>query len=129
MSRGNSKIQNTLFISFLKIGKPVTFDELCRMLISWGDKDPNTVKFKPSKIRSLRRSLQGLRRDELLITLGSGGRADPFRYFIHPMNAIAMEPEKTEQIIGALEKAPGGLEALVRSMPRPRERGDELRTK
>lgn len=110
MSRGISKIQKGLFACLLRIGKPVTFDELCRTSLKWGGFDPNTDRFKQSKLRSLRRSLRGQIRDGAIITLGGGGRADPFRYFPHPM-ILAISGRN--DLIEAIEKAPGGLEALA----------------
>jgi hypothetical protein len=46
--------------------------------------------------RSLRHTLHRMVSSGGLIAIGDGGRADPFRYFIHPM-IIAMTCKTTEE--------------------------------
>jgi hypothetical protein len=60
-------------------GRPMTFAEIRKVAIG------NDGWLSFSEERSLRRALQTMVRDEGIIALGSGGRADPHRYSINPL--------------------------------------------
>jgi hypothetical protein len=49
--------------------------------------------------------------DEFLIAIGDGGRAEPYRYFIHPLQ-ICLWGDKA--LLQVLDADPGATEALRR---------------
>jgi hypothetical protein len=59
----------------------------------------------------------------MLITIGDGGRSDPYRYFLNPIGIALMcsEPE-AEALWKALEADPGAEEACVRLNMRQKAR-------
>jgi hypothetical protein len=84
MSRGPGKMQRVILKSLLEKAEPATFAELCGGSV--GD-------LHPSAVRSARRALAAMVRDGAVITIGSGGPADPFRYALHPLiRAAAQAP-------------------------------------
>lgn len=116
MSRGLGKWERTLLMLIRAYGKPVTFDVIRSGAIeSFGE------KFTPSVERAMRRALHGLVGKTMVIELGDGGRAEPFRYFIHPMVIGSMQAHKqpeAEALKKALEADPGAEAATERWMTR-----------
>jgi hypothetical protein len=92
MSRGPGVMQKYLVYLVSGHHKPVTFAEL-RSVILKADHAPPDHVLRPSVERSLRRALQSLVRDEVLIALGSGGRGDPHRYLFNPLIAALVGDE------------------------------------
>src|SRR5258708_4275420 len=118
MSRGLGKLQRVLFLTIRRHGKPMTFEDMCAEAI--GDDDvPLTASFE----RSIRRALHRMVSDGMLIAIGGGGRADPYRYFFDPIGIVFMcgEPE-AKTLWKALEADPGAEEACVRLRMRDKAR-------
>jgi hypothetical protein len=86
MSRGPGRLQleRALFAEIQLHGEPTTFEDI-RALIRKDFDLADDTKLDPWLERSLRRALQRMVTNGGLIAIGGGGRADPFRYFIHPM--------------------------------------------
>jgi hypothetical protein len=84
MSRGLGRWQNAFLSTIRVYRRPLTFEDFLVILRQGQGVKPG-VKPKRSFARSLRRALQTLVRNQLLITIGKGGPGDPFRYFLHPM--------------------------------------------
>jgi hypothetical protein len=101
MSRGPGMMQRYLFSTISIHGKPVTFGEL-RDIILKADGAPAGAELRPPIERSLRRALHSLVSEEILIALGSGGRADPHRYSLNPI-VVAMAGGDFDAVIAALE--------------------------
>lgn len=79
MSRGLGKLQRVLWVHIQRHGKPIAFEEIRAEAI--GDGGSLSASFE----RSLRRALHRMVENGGLIAIGDGGRADPYRYFIHPL--------------------------------------------
>ena len=68
----------------------------------------------PSLERSLRRALYRMVRGGELIAIGDGGRAEPYRYFIHPMIIGMMgKTPVADALYKALEADPGAAKAVA----------------
>ncbi|MDA9405563.1 hypothetical protein XH80_01865 [Bradyrhizobium sp. CCBAU 45384] len=80
----------------------MTFDEM-----RGGEKQPAALE------RSARRALHGMVKAKALIALGDGGRAEPHRYFIHPL-LIGFWKDETLQ--AALKADPGAKAAAAKDM-------------
>jgi hypothetical protein len=115
MSRGLGKLQRALFAAIQRHGKPMTFDDI--RAAATGD---GGFLLATSFERSIRRSLQRMVRDDGLIAIGDGGRADPFRYFIHPrvMRAMCDTEEQFDALLEVLAADPGAGEAWDKCMGR-----------
>jgi hypothetical protein len=113
MSRGLGKLQRVLFLTIQRHGKPMTFNDIRAEAIGDGG-----FLLATSFERSIRRSLHRMVSDGGLIAIGGGGRADPYRYFIHP-TIIAMTGTKEEfaAVMDALAADPGANEALKKASP------------
>jgi hypothetical protein len=98
MSRGLGRMQRVLFETIRRHGQPMTFDEL--RIEAIGD---DGGRLRGAFERSMRRALHRMVSDGGLIAIGGGGRADPFRYFVHPM---VMPPEETNALMDALAADP-----------------------
>ena len=122
MSRGPGKLQRVLFLTIRRHGKPMTFDDIRVEAI--GD-DP--VRLSASFERSIRRSLHRMVSEGVLIAIGGGGRADPFRYSIHPM-LVAMTDTKEAftATTDAFKADPGGAEALHKAFARSKPEADDV---
>jgi hypothetical protein len=104
MSRGPGKLRRALFLTIRRHGKPMTFEEMRGEAIG----DEPDVRLTASVERSGRRALHRMVSDGLLIAIGGGGRADPYRYFFDP-GKIEMMCDKPEAraLWRALEADPG----------------------
>lgn len=103
MSRGLGMMQRHLLAVIRRHGKPVTFSELRSLILKANNAPADAVLRSPVE-RSFRRALQGLVTLKALLALGSGGRADPHRYCVHPMLlAIAGNKEEFDAAMAALE--------------------------
>jgi hypothetical protein len=114
MSRGPGAMQRYLVYLIRVHGKPVTFAELRAIILKAGNAPAGAV-LRPPVERSLRRALRSLVRDQIIITLGGGGRGDPHRYFLHPQAAAFI---CGEQEFKALAEAFEAEEAHARSNSR-----------
>jgi len=93
MSRGQGKLQRSIWGTILQHGKPMTFAEM-RGGPHIGD----------SFERSARRALQKMVKDDVLIAIGTGGRGQPFRYFPHPFLIGMMDDKaKARELLQALD--------------------------
>jgi hypothetical protein len=126
MSRGLGRLQRAILALICDHGKPITFEEI-RALVR---KEAPNLPPDHWLWRSLRRALHRLVLDGELITLGEGGRADPQRYFFHPMvlyqvkdpvpraafdadpGAMVAEAKDKAKMVGLLAKMSAALEEL-----------------
>jgi hypothetical protein len=108
MSRGLGRLQRVLSETIWRHGKPMTFDDILTVIRQELGAEDGT-KLRPSFERSLRHALHQMVSDGGLITIGGGGRADPFRYFMDPtLIAIASTtPEEGHAWLNALAADPG----------------------
>jgi hypothetical protein len=84
-SRGPGKLQRALWETILQHGKPMTFDDIRAVILQELEVEAGT-RLRLSFERSLRRALHRIAEPGgELIVIGEGGRADPYRYFIHPL--------------------------------------------
>jgi hypothetical protein len=111
MSRGLGRLQRGLWETIQQHGKPMTFEEM-RAVIRQVFEMEDGAKLYPPFERSLRRALHRMVDNGGLIAIGSGGRADPYRYFMHPMVIAMAMPEETETLMERLAADPGANEAL-----------------
>jgi hypothetical protein len=119
MSRGLGKLQRYLLGLIRRHGKPLTFAEMLqRIWIESHERGvPIETRIRPSAEPSLRRALYSLTSDKILIAIGDGGRAEPHRYFIHPLSIGMMgETEEAQALKQALEADPGADAAAARDM-------------
>ncbi|MGO9421177.1 hypothetical protein [Roseiarcus sp.] len=118
MSRGHGHLQNFVQAMISRAGKPMTFEDM-RAAILESAGTPPTAKLLPARERSLRRAVQRLTDDSVLIAIGDGGRGDPFRYFIHPV-IIGMishdDPERGRALEAALTADAGSNAAAAKFM-------------
>jgi hypothetical protein len=99
-----ANLQRALFLTIRRHGKPMTFEEMRGKAI--GD-EPN-VRLTAWVERSRRRALHRMVREGLLIAIGGGGRADPYRYFFDPGKiAIICDEPEARALWRALEADPG----------------------
>ena len=119
MSRGPGRLQRALWQAIQQHGKPMAFAEIRAEVVEAG------IWVSPSLERSLRRALYRMVSDGELIALGSGGRADPHRYFIHPMiiGMMGKTPE-ADALFKALKADPGAARWLIADAGRPQAGGD-----
>ena len=109
MSRGLGKVQRMLLGLIREFGAPMTFDQ---MLLAIGLQTKQRTKLEPSLKRSLRRALHSmLVNSSELIALGNGGRAEPYRYFFHPVTLYLMKDQALQE---AFDADPGAKEAIRR---------------
>jgi hypothetical protein len=91
MSRGLGKMQRLILSTLLQEAQPITFAELCGAPVA---------TLHPAAIRSARRALAAMVKDGAVIAVGSGGRASPFRYVLHPRIKAAAQANTTERPVG-----------------------------
>ena len=109
MSRGLGKVQRMLLGLIREFGEPMTFDQ---MLLAIGLQTIQRTKLEPSLTRSLRRALHSMVVNSgELIALGNGGRAEPYRYFFHPVTLYLMKDQALQE---AFDADPGAKEAIRR---------------
>ena len=109
MSRGLGKLQRMLLGLIREFGEPMTFDQV-RLAI--GLQTKQRTKLEPSLTRSLRRALHSMVVNSAeLIALGNGGRAEPYRYFFHPVTLYLMKDQALQE---AFDADPGAKEAVRR---------------
>ena len=89
MSRGHGKIQQVLWGIMLHHSRPLTFEEILGKGERW----------HPNRERSARRALHSIVKDGTFVTIGKGGRADPFRYFFNPMMFDLIPDRKTAKAL------------------------------
>jgi len=94
MSRGPGRIQRYLIGMIRWYGKPMTFADIRAQVKQDLDIEPDG-KLRVSFERSLRRALHRFVCDEILISVGNGGPADPLQYLPHPL-LIAFGGNKAE---------------------------------
>jgi hypothetical protein len=105
MSRGLGKMQRMLLGLIREFGEPMTFDQM-RLAMGLTDK----LEAWPSLKRSMHRALRSMVGGELIV-LGDGGRADPYRYFFHPVILYLMKDQALQE---AFDADPGAKEAVRR---------------
>ena len=88
-----------------EFGEPMTFDQM-RLAMGLTDK----LEAWPSLKRSMHRALRSMVGGELIV-LGDGGRADPYRYFFHPVILYLMKDQALQE---ALDADPGAKEAILK---------------
>lgn len=123
MSRGPGALQRALWTMIRQHGKPMTFNDIRADIRKQVDKDGTKYSslewslLYSSLERSLRRALQRMVRDDVVIAIGDGGRADPHRYFIHPLiiGMMGKTPE-ADALLQALEADPGAGVAANKAM-------------
>jgi len=106
MSRGLGKMQRMLLGLIREFGEPMTFDQM-RLAMGLTDK----LEAWPSLKRSMHRALHSMVVSGELIALGDGGRADPYRYFFHPVILYLMKDQALQE---AFDADPGAKEAVRR---------------
>jgi hypothetical protein len=113
MSRGLGRLQRWLVPMIRRHGKPMTFDDM-RAIIRRELEVEEGTKLYSSLERSLRRALHRMVSNGGVIAFGGGGRADPFRYFMHPMVITMMcgTNEEISALMDVLAADPGANEAL-----------------
>jgi hypothetical protein len=91
MSRGPGRLQRAIFETIRKHGKPMTFAEIQNMAFPEGTYDGDMARALGASnvgvIRSMRRAIQKMVEQEVLVAAGNGGRGDARRYSIHPIIA------------------------------------------
>ena len=107
MSRGLGKMQRMLLGLIREFGEPMTFDQM-RLAMGLTDK----LEAWPSLKRSMHRALHSMVVSGELIALGDGGRADPYRYFFHPVILYLMKDQALQE---AFDADPGAKEAVRRN--------------
>ena len=126
MSRGPGRLQRALFTMIRQRGKPMTFNDIRADVRKQFDKDGTRYSsFEWSLLyssleRSLRRALQRMVRDGVLIAIGGGGRADPSRYSIHPkiMHEMCGTEKEFVALLEVLADDPGAIKAWDKYMGR-----------
>jgi hypothetical protein len=117
MSRGLSRRQRDLQGMLIDHGQPMTFDEICAAILrDTGDKIslPTLKRLAPSFLRSLRRSLHTMVRDQQLLAIGAGGPGEPFKYYLHPLTIeIYGNQDDKQQYYKTINETPGGNLAMT----------------
>jgi hypothetical protein len=115
MSRGPGKFQRAAIAVIRRRGKPTTFAE---MMWEDEDKDDHDDRPPPSFVRSVRRAIHKLVEGGVLVAIGDGGPADPFRYFFSPMlvGMIAEDKAERDALYNALMADPGAEAAALKHM-------------
>ena len=107
-------------------GKPMTFNDIRADIRKQVDKDGTrysslewSLLYSPLE-RSLRRALQRMVRDDVVIAIGDGGRADPHRYFVHPkiMREMCSTEEEFTALLEVFAADPGASKAWDKCMGR-----------
>ncbi len=117
MSRGLGQSQRFLLVCIRRSRKPITFAEICTIILQeLGVNDPDR-KLKPTFERSLRRSLKRMVDDAILMALGRGGPGDPQRYCTNPlMHALGGDEEEFERVSAMVKADPGAAVASLETM-------------
>jgi hypothetical protein len=116
MSRGFGSWQRYLWSMIRRHGKPMTFDDI-RAAIDRASGAPKGARLRPSVERSMRRALHRMVSNGGMIAIGDGGRAEPFRYFIHPILIGMMgDTPEASALRAALEADPGANKAAAKAM-------------
>jgi hypothetical protein len=95
----------------------MTFEDIRAVIRQGNDLEADT-KLRPSFERSLRRALHRMAENGGgLIAIGDGGRAEPYRYFIHPLIIGMMgKTPQADELEQALEADPGAEKAAAKWM-------------
>jgi hypothetical protein len=83
--------QRWIFATLCQQGKPMTFAEL--RTLAEPDAALGLALRGDSLESSLRRALNGMIRDKIIVALGTGGRADPYRYAINSVKTTLSDCE------------------------------------
>ena len=126
MSRGPGALQRALWTMIRQHGKPMTFNDMRADIRKQCDKDGTRYSslewslLYSSLERSLRRALQRMVRDDVVIAIGDGGRADPHRYFVHPkiMREMCSTEEEFTALLEVFAEDPGASKAWDKCMGR-----------
>jgi len=81
MSRGLGVLQRYLFSTLARDGEPLTFAEILKLAYP---PEPHERRPLSYEIRSLRRALHKMVKDEAVLTIGAGGPSNPYRYCLNP---------------------------------------------
>ncbi len=107
MSRGFGQMPRKLLAAIERHGKPMTFWEMRAALLPQNDGLEPDVRLLRSFDRSASRALHRLVSQNVLIVIGRGGRAGPFRYFLHPMVIAELsDTEVRDALFDVLKEAP-----------------------
>jgi hypothetical protein len=84
-------LQQYLLQAMRSSGKPLTFAEIVETAYP-----PEPHEYQPVlwELRSLRRALYTMVKDNGVIRTGAGGPADPYRYCINPIEAVIKAREQ-----------------------------------
>jgi hypothetical protein len=94
----------------------MTFDDIRTVILQELEAETGT-RLRPSLVRSLRRALHRMAEGGGLMAIGDGGRADPYRYFIHPLVIGMMgKTSKADALRHALKADPGAGRAAAKGM-------------
>src|SRR5262245_55987941 len=112
MSRGPGQLQRAIFETMLEHGKPMTFAELRNIAFPEGTYAGDMVRLLGASsasnvgvIRSMRRAIQRMVEQEVLIARGSGVPGDPHRYSIHPFIVAMCQPNGNASVGKMLREA------------------------
>jgi hypothetical protein len=91
MSRGPGRLQRAIFETMRRHGKPMTFADIQNIAFPEGTFEGEMARALGASnvgvIRSMRRSIQKMVEQEVLVSAGNGRRGDAWRYSIHPIIA------------------------------------------
>jgi hypothetical protein len=107
MSRGLGYVQRYVFILLMNAKKPMTFAEILAQAYPDGSFESDMAKVlgnsNVGRVRSLRRALHKGVKDEVIMTIGKGGRAEPHRYCIAPI-ALAMLAKDNDEFAEMMQQ-------------------------
>jgi hypothetical protein len=106
-------MQRFLLATIGQADAPMTFADIFAVAFPEGSYEADLAKVlggsNMPKVRSLRRALKKLCDDGAILSLGKGGRGDPYRYCLDPIiAAIGGTKEQFEKAIAVLESDPAG---------------------
>jgi hypothetical protein len=112
MSRGFGWIQRAVVRVVMNAERPLTYAEIFDRILG----DPPLARCGLPFERSLRRTIQREIGKNNLIAIGSGGRADPHRYYLHPgmiASIGAQDSARAEGLYETLRKDPDAEAAIL----------------
>lgn len=102
MCRGLGMWQRWIFSTIRRHGKPMSFEDIGAAALRETGAPPD-AKLNPSPARSMRRALHGLVKSGSLVAIGTGGRAEPHRYFLSFITLALTCGDDYEAIIAGLD--------------------------